>query len=436
MNYRQRANMILTIVFIAFMATAMLRHLYGKDFALQLVFFVLEAALVGGIADWFAVTAIFKKPLGFAYHTALIPRNRVKIEAAVANMVQTDLLSLSSLQSKIRNARYSQILIAWLENEPDIKQALINSLAAYVQQWASQLDVAHLAGRLETMLRNKLGQLDLSEQLQRIGLWALERHKDEQILVYLLNELETLAARPDTQAKILEFLEEQKREKTQSSTLKSFFTGILESTDSLNLDDAAAAISRELMHTLSSLHSPQHPLRRKLREILAESMAQMALRPDWQQGIAAWQTDVLERLPLAAGLDSMLTLLFEAATGTAGEQQESMLVNWVKDQGTAYWEYFRRDVRLQNWLDHYLAGIILQVVTTEHYLIGDMVRETLTGFSNDDLSRFIDDKAGNDLQWIRINGSLVGGLLGLIIFLAMQLVFDPILLPMLHTLLH
>lgn len=87
MNYHKKANITLAVVLIGFLGSALLARNCPGILGFQLLKFVLEAALVGGLADWFAITAIFKKPLGWGFHTALIPRNRAKLIEAVAGMV-------------------------------------------------------------------------------------------------------------------------------------------------------------------------------------------------------------------------------------------------------------------------------------------------------------------------------------------------------------
>jgi len=114
-NYHRRANITLAAVFLFFLGAAVLEHFNPGHFGIRLMFFVSEAALVGGIADWFAVTAIFKKPLGWGYHTALIPRNREKVIEAVASIVQTELLNMTLIRKKIEGIPFIEGLLLSVE---------------------------------------------------------------------------------------------------------------------------------------------------------------------------------------------------------------------------------------------------------------------------------------------------------------------------------
>ncbi|MDD4297106.1 MAG: DUF445 family protein [Eubacteriales bacterium] len=96
-NNKTRADILLAAVFILFAAATLLKYLYKESFFAGLLAFTFEAALVGGIADWFAVTALFKKPLGFPWHTAIIPNNRDSIIKSVSDLVSNELLSTEAI---------------------------------------------------------------------------------------------------------------------------------------------------------------------------------------------------------------------------------------------------------------------------------------------------------------------------------------------------
>ena len=100
MRGRRRANYVLAISFVAFIGATGLRYVYGDVFLAELLWHATQAALIGGLADWFAVTALFEKPLGIPWHTALIPRNRVKMIDALARTVETDFLGPAMLKAE------------------------------------------------------------------------------------------------------------------------------------------------------------------------------------------------------------------------------------------------------------------------------------------------------------------------------------------------
>ncbi len=99
---RQKADQALAIAFALFVAAVAVRGVYHEAIWAQAVFRMAEAALIGGVADWFAVTALFQRPLGITFHTAIIPRNREKIVKAMSYMVQEEFLSRQSIQRHLQ----------------------------------------------------------------------------------------------------------------------------------------------------------------------------------------------------------------------------------------------------------------------------------------------------------------------------------------------
>ena len=103
MNYKNIANKILALVFSLFLLSIWFRYIYRDVLVVEMFYTIMEAAFVGGVADWFAITAIFKRPLGFPWHTELIPRHRDRVILAIGNMIEQDLLSIKSIKQRVNS---------------------------------------------------------------------------------------------------------------------------------------------------------------------------------------------------------------------------------------------------------------------------------------------------------------------------------------------
>ena len=101
MTYRQRANLILGLSFVAFIAIFLWWYTHDVSVWEELLFFVIQSALIGSIADWFAVTALFEKPLGFPYHTELLYRHRDRIIDGIARLISEKLLQPDMWKDKL-----------------------------------------------------------------------------------------------------------------------------------------------------------------------------------------------------------------------------------------------------------------------------------------------------------------------------------------------
>jgi uncharacterized membrane-anchored protein YjiN (DUF445 family) len=239
--------------------------------------------------------------------------------------------------------------------------------------------------------------------------WALQQEKDKEIYLAVVDKVAELIRRPETQEAIYRYLEQVKEKTASKNLLSSLITGFMELTDSINLTDAADALHQELIRAVDELRNEQHPVMAWFQE----EMATIAVRletPEWQTAIDNWKNELLNRLelaePLGALADTVLTVCKQPTV------YRDYAVDWLTEQAASYWRQFKENEFLQVQAEEYLKMLILLVVDQEHALIGKIASRSLNKMSDEDLNRFIEDKAGEDLDWIRINGVMIGGLVG------------------------
>ncbi|MDQ7095592.1 DUF445 domain-containing protein [Desulfosporosinus sp. PR] len=431
MNYRKKANITLAAVFACFLSAALLKHSYPDLFGLQLLYFVLEAALVGGIADWFAVTAIFKKPLGWGYHTALIPRNRVKLIEGVAAMVQTELLHMDLIRRKVSGIAYLDGLIRAVERRGG-PAYLTERAVRLLQQYAEKQDPVVLTGKLVRFLRHRAKEWLLAPKIDELSRWALDQGYIDQGLDRLAEGLWEKAAEGETRQVILKYLEGVKAEKlSNGGSIFRTLLGFAEMSDGLNMEEAADALHIELLLTLRKFSDRQDPLRTVMKESLLKGIGGLISEPLFRAQVEVWKEDLLQEELSEEFLTRVLRIILKDAASLSDSQVLRQALSSYIRQG---WDYFLENKALQAQLNSFIAGLLCQVIENEHDVIGAIVKETLTNYSDEDLNQFIEEKAGNDLQWIRINGSMIGGAVGVFLFLFLNFLYDPYVLPLLKAL--
>ena len=429
MNYHRKANITLASVFLFFLGAAVLEHFNSNSFGVRLMFFVSEAALVGGIADWFAVTAIFKKPLGWGYHTALIPRNREKVIEAVASIVQKELLNMNLIRKKMEGIPFVEGLLLSVEKAGGTGY-LTDLILAYLRRYAEKQEPSQLAEKIAVFIRSTAKTWSLAPRVQGISGWALNHGYIDQGLDRLAEGLWDKAADGATHKIILRYLEEIKEEKV--STGGSIFRtlmGLVEMSDGLNLDEAADALQVELLLTLRKLRDPLDPLRLGIKDILLNRVGELEHDTQFSAQIEQWKEDLLADVLFNRFLESVLREVLKVAASPSTPSDPNVLYRTMYPFVEKYWVSVQHNSVLQVRINSFLVDTLCQVIQNEHDLIGGMVRETLAAYTDQDLNQFIEEKAGNDLQWIRINGSMIGGVVGLILFLFLDFVYDPYIMP-------
>ncbi|MCQ6559198.1 DUF445 domain-containing protein [Paenibacillus mendelii] len=437
MTNKRRADLILLAVALCFVASAFALHLYPEVWWTRLLFYMTEAGLVGGLADWYAVTALFRHPLGIpGKHTAIVPRNRVKLIDGVVTMVETQLLPPSKLKEKLEEASIMNTVIEWLDD-----RFPRGTLAKQGWKWMAgllkQLDFSKTSGDWDERLKLLLANKDITPYAGKALNAILEHGK---IHVWLDRIVEEIALRTDTPATkelILQLLRnEQEKQLSQGNAftrfLKKAASIFAEESDALNLDDAAEVLSRDLVQFVNDLRSHDHELRLLLIEMLHRLAADLGQRPDLTATVESWKQEVLERISFAPSIEALLASLntLPEDDTAANEDNNSGLAglrNWVGSFIEDYWEQFKQDESKKAWIERYIKLFLNKVIDTEHRLIGQIVRDTLDAFTEKRLISFIEDKVGEDLSRIRINGSLVGAGIGALLYGLLHGIYEPIL---------
>jgi len=430
MNYHRKANITLAVVFLCFLGAAVLKHFKPDIFGIRLIVSVTEAALVGGVADWFAVTAIFRKPLGWGYHTALIPRNREKVIEGVASIVQTELLNLNLIRKKIEGIPFVEGLLSSVERLGG-SVYLTDTILAYLRRYAEKQELAQLAEKLAVYIRSTAKTWNLAPWVQGINGWALKHGYIDLGLDRLAEGLWDKAADGETRKVIHRYLEEIKEEKVSNGgAMFRTMLGLVEMSDGLNLDEAADAVQVELLLTLRKFRDPLDPLRINLKDLLINRIEELEFDTRFSTRIEQWKEDVLSDVLFKRFLESVLGEVRKVVLDPSLPLESNALYRTIHPLVEKYWVSVQHNLDLQARINSFLVDTLCRVVQNEHDLIGGMVRETLSAYTDQDLNRFIEEKAGNDFQWIRINGSMIGGIVGLLLF-GLEFVYDLYIMPVL-----
>jgi len=421
------ANKILTLVFSLFLLSICLRYIYRGLLGVEMFYTVMEAALVGGIADWFAITAIFRKPLGFPWHTALLPRHRDRVILAIGEMIEQDLLSVKSIKKRVDEACFVDLIIDGIDHKGG-RQFLKSYLDKHSKDMLKKIDPLTLAAYLETYIRTKIREIKIMPQFKAFTKWGLEQKKDESLVVFILDELIKRIQKPDIKEDIYQYIEDVKQEKSKS-LLEKTVIWLGEQTNSVNVSDATDALYQELLNILHEMKDPEHALHKWTHEKLIEVVNQPDNEMSWSREMELWKTAVVEEV----GLTEIVRDLTDSLIDRISTSAHPYLLDLIHSHADQHWERFKSDQDMQQWLEVRIKQALNELVENEHHLIGTVVQEVLSGFTDKDLNQFIEDKAGDDLQWIRINGCVVGAFVGLIMFIFLHYFYDENVVPILQS---
>ncbi len=431
-NNRNKANILLAAVFICFIAATVLKYFFRDSFAAGLLAFTAEAALIGGIADWFAVTALFKKPLGFSWHTAIIPNNRDRIVEKVSELVSNELLSVEAVGSKLESLSLADAVMDRFLDSVD-KALLENRFGDMLGNKARDLDYAKLAAKMDHFIKEELKKEDIANDIRELLIKAFEEGRHRAWLSGLLEKALEIARKDSTREKIYKLLREQERYNEAQTGAGSFFVKMLlnmsRNSRHSNLFSIAELLQGELVSVLKKLNDPKHPVHVKLTDTAGDLLKHLDEDQTLSDLLQTWKNGILERLGLLEALQKLRASAVESQT------RRKEAAGWRSGNIEAYRSRLKNDGNIRQSTEEMLKSMLKKVIISEHHLIGDIAKETLGTFSNEKLTQFVNDKVGDDLQWIRINGSIVGAVAGVLLYLFTHLLVDPFILPAIYRLL-
>ena len=383
---------------------------------------VSEAALVGGVADWFAVTALFRRPLGFPYHTAILPRRRDSFIHAIVVMVQKEFFSRRKVFRHIEKIHLFPMLQEFLHKEATetrMTGTVLHFIRASFLRKKNKKAIAYLAERLKSILLRE----DPSELMNRFDALFRTNEWDQKALVRISCLLAQEVSTEETRQSIRDALAELEREKIGDG----FLSRLLEVTNTVNLDEGAELIQRHTCHVLNELGREHSPLQENAIALLHDCIGD--LRQDAE--LLRLARELQERLACELPIEETLGRLFQGLRNhfqmdlqrEVDPIAEHMPAFYTHLQSILHVEYqhmlflIEERMELQKIITKVLYDLLARSALHAQTLVGVIVGNVLSRLTDEELNHLVYDKVEEDLLWIRVNGSLVGGCIGLLLFI-------------------
>ena len=356
-----------------------------------------EAAMVGGLADWFAVTALFRHPLGIPIpHTAILPNRKDQLGKTLGSFVQTSFLSPDVLAERLRDADVSGRVAAWLR-EPGNPELVSEKLSSLAITGLRLLDDDAVSDLVTTDLLGRLRDVDLAPMLGQALTVATEDGRHHRLVDA------ALAAAADAMAK-------------QRPTLRRRFEAETPWWLPPNVEERVFERGFAAMQSFIAevRRTPTHSVRRHLDERLADLALRLQESPELAATVATARDEMLDHPAVRTWATELWREVRDGFIQQAGDP-ESSLRRRVADGALAVAHALETDAELAGRVDHSTLDIVTMLAARYGDEVAGFVESTVQRWDATETSTRIELLLGRDLQIIRINGSLVGGLAGLII---------------------
>ncbi len=401
-NNTQSANLTLGGITLGFL----LSYPFHTSLVGGLISSGCSAGMIGGLADWFAVNALFRRPLGIrpskVIRTEIIPQNRERIFAALADMVQHELLSQDVLRRKLSEWDFSSLLIR-IFTEQDVRKTANLTLANLAEDMVSQLEPEELKRGASVVLHETLESINIPQTLAELIQFSLKHGDVDRVLTAICRAIHEFVDQPSVSVALQDMIEAALARYGGDNPTRKLVGKFLPSPSVL-----AQGLQGKIMGALQD-----GTIEGWLKDSLLRFVLDLRTKPSLQERV-----NLVIKKALEEGLKN---LKLKGSTENALAFSERFLAK-ITNNWDSYLGKFEQNSELRAKVDEGVKGFLEKQIGYHHNTIGRMVREGLEPLTNDMLVELIEDKAGNDLQMIRINGSVVGGLVGMIIY-ALGVVF-------------
>ena len=365
---------------------------------LQYVRAAAEGGMVGAIADWFAVTALFRYPLGLRIpHTNIIASRKDEIGASLGEFVETNFLSETVIRGKLESLGVSRRLGVWLSEEENARR-LTDEVAVAGAGLLNLLSDDAIKHLIETVARENLLKPEWGPPIGRVGARLVESGEQHAAVDLLLDRAEGwLLAHPEAFGRAV------------SQRLPGWLPGFV---DKL-VDDKA---HREVLAFVAAVRADAgHPLRQAIDRYLVEVTDDLQHEPAMIERVEALKLELLD----SARLREFASETWEAvkvSLAAALNDPASGLRMGIRSTVIEVGGRLSSDPALGTRIDRWLADSMGYIVRRYRHEIAGVITETVERWDASETAEKIELQIGKDLQFIRINGTVVGALAGLVIF--------------------
>ena len=363
-----------------------------------------EAAMVGALADWFAVTALFSHPLGLKIpHTNLIEKGKEKIGDNLGNFVVSNFLSPQNIRPYIQKIKVSHYVGDWLSKEKN-QQNLIQEISHLAIDIVQKLDDTSVVNFLEKKFKEMTDELKINKIVGGGVEYILEKNDHQRIITNLSGQIKNHILKNEEMVK--------ERVKKESYFLIPKFV------DNAVAEKITNGLSRYFEDVEKDL---KHPLREEISKKLYDFSKEIQSEEKWEQEFNKIKNDFLKEEKFNKYAEDIWSSIKNSLSKEL-EEEDSVLKNYMRRNVAELARNLQTDEELQYKIDHWIRVTAYKYILKNTHQFGDLISSTVGNWEGRELSDKLELEVGKDLQYIRINGTLVGGLVGLIIYTVSQMI--------------
>ncbi|PFE24613.1 DUF445 domain-containing protein [Bacillus anthracis] len=369
-----------------------------------------EAGLVGGLADWFAVTALFRHPMGIPIpHTALLPKNRKRVTKGLINTLENEWLTKESITNKVKEMQLAQMVLQIAEREMQ-SDAVKKGIVTIAEKAIVSIDTEKLAVIIEKELKTYLHTINTSNILQVLVDQLVVQEYDEKTLDYILVKVKDWTAQDEARYQLgslgMKAMENIKVDGFLQFTLKSFMNIVDE-------DKVGGILQKFIISNINSLQDADNSTRQLILAKIRQEIINVKENEALLQELENWKEKWIANWNATEKIKEMLEQVQQKAVAFVNNEEfaDKYVIPFLQTQINKIKDDEVTVQKIEDWLQKQ----VVKLVEKNHSKIGKLVQENLDKLDDKTLIEMIENNVGKDLQWIRVNGAVCGFMIGLVL---------------------
>src|SRR3984893_14072116 len=392
------ATLVLAATFLLFIAAKALLPMHP---AFGFIAAFAEAATIGGLADWYAVVALFKRPLGLPIpHTAIIQSNQHRIADKLGEFIEAHFLEPTPVEAKLRQIDFASFIADWLRDpkrSADLARFTLRLLPEAVTATETSGLMTFITRRITTHLRS----IDLAPLAAGTLRAFVSEGRHQGLLDDILRGVHESLTKPETMAMI------RAKIRDDLPTLLKLYR-----TDKFLMNKIVASATAFFEDVRSD---PKHPFRGEFDRMVLSFVDRLGQRPTSAARIAGLKRDLLARPELgdlARNIWSNARSFIERSASGETQVLQHHLARMFMEAGEA----LAGDSELRSEINQGLVAVLRSFIADQKSGVSSFISDQVKAWDMGQLISLIEINIGKDLQYIRFNGSLIGGLAGLALY--------------------
>lgn len=381
------------------------------SFYIQILLLSAEAGVIGGLADWYAVTVLFRNPFGrlpipkfLRNHTEILPRNQARIAHSMGRFVQENFLSKTVIQHSLQKTDVSLKVGEWLTQSKN-QQIIINIVQQTLPKTLDFISQQHLAEFIKNNTVQWLKNTPVDKTASELLKAVLENDFHQEVFQHLLSQVQQWIYRhPD---KVHQLVDSILREVGLSTLAKG--------ASLFGFDMHKKGVDAVVHKIQQILSEPKHPLRQQLEQQALHIMQQLSHRqsPTSQQ-LNHIKNDLLNSPAVLNFMTQAVMMLCQTVKEDINSENSGISLH-LQSAIQQFGENLQENAEVRVILNQRISEIALLFSEQYSYKVIDFISEQIQSWDSSEMIAKIENEVGSDLHMIRVNGVIVGAFIGLIL---------------------